>query len=124
MNAGYRYLPDVDVHALDCGGHLTLELGLGRLRALEHELAERPARDGVHKLLIDFRETRFDSDETHRALSIATRSTLGLDRQNAAIHVAFVHRNGHGAVSGSEAWFRSETEALDWLDRSEGATSD
>lgn len=117
MDAGYRYLPDVDLHALDCGGRLTLELGLGRLRALEHELAKRSPCDGVRKLLIDFRATSFDSEETHRALSTATRSALGLDRERAAVRVAFVHPSGHGVVSGSEAWFCSETEAMAWLAR-------
>jgi hypothetical protein len=112
--ANIRYLPDLDVHALDCAGHLSLELGLSRLRALEVALAERPARNGLRKLLIDFRKTTFESDEVHRALSVATRSTLGLTTENSAVRVAFVH-SARGVVSDKEAWFLTEAEALDWL---------
>ena len=51
----YRYDQDSDVHIVDCGGTVNLETGMTRLRELERELKARRPRDGVARLLIDFR---------------------------------------------------------------------
>jgi hypothetical protein len=42
---------------LDCAGKVDVPVGLARLRRLSDELEARPARDGMHRLLIDFRHT-------------------------------------------------------------------
>jgi hypothetical protein len=90
-------------------------VGLERLRQLSQELEARPAHDGVHRLLVDFRHTEWVSEEAHRELSRATRRDFGLNAENPALRVAFVLCGGKGAVSDSEHWFVSDADALAWL---------
>lgn len=111
----YRYLEDVDVHVLDCSGTVDVPLGLARLRRLSEELAARPARDGTHRLLVDFRHTAWASEDAHRELSRATRQTFGLHAENPCLRLAFVFRHGKGSVSKRERWFEDDAEALAWL---------
>ena len=111
----YRYLQDCDVHVLDCAGKVDVPVGLARLRRLTQELDTRPARDGVHRLLIDFRDTEWASVDAHRELSRATRRDFGLNAENPFLRLAFVSHRGKGAVSNSERWFADDAEALAWL---------
>lgn len=111
----YRYLEDCDVHVLDCAGKVDVPVGLARLRRLSQELEARPARDGVHRLLIDFRNTEWASEDAHGELSRATRRDFGLDAENPSLRLAFVFHRGRGTVSSSEQWFTDDVEALAWL---------
>lgn len=111
----YRYLEDSDVHLLDCAGKVDVPVGLARLQRLSRELDARPARDGVHRLLIDFRHTEWASEDAHQQLSQATRRDFGLNAENPALRLAFVFRRGKGIVSNSERWFADDAEALAWL---------
>jgi hypothetical protein len=111
----YRYLESYDVHVLDCAGRVDVAVGLERLRRLSQELEARPANDGVHRLLVDFRHTEWVSEEAHRELSRVTRRDFGLNAENPALRVAFVLCGGKGAVSDSEHWFDDEVDALAWL---------
>jgi len=111
----YRYLENYDVHVLDCAGKVDLAVGLERLRRLSQELEARPAQDGVHRLLVDFRQTEWASEEAHRELSRATRRDFGLNAENSALRLAFVLCGGKGAVSDSEHWFDDDADALAWL---------
>ena len=111
----YRYLEDWDVHVLDCAGRVDVPVGLARLRRLSQELNARPARDGVHRLLIDFRNTEWASEDAHGELSRATRRDFGLDAENPSLRLAFVFHRGRGTVSNSERWFTDDVEALAWL---------
>lgn len=111
----YRYLESSDIHMLDSAGKVDVAIGLERLRWLVHELAARPARDGVHRLLIDFRHTEWASEEAHRELSRATRRDFGLNAANPGLRLAFVFPGGKGAVSESEHWFDEDAAALAWL---------
>lgn len=122
----YRYLEDCDVHVLDCAGNVDVAVGLARLRRLSQELEARPARDGVHRLLIDFRYTEWASEDAHRELSRATRRDFGLDAENPSLRLAFVFQRGKGVVSNSERWFDDDAEALAWLTshRTAGADSE
>jgi hypothetical protein len=111
----YRYLEELDVHVLDCAGQVDVPVGLARLRRLSVELDTRRARDGVHRLLIDFRHTVWASEDAHRELSRATRRDFGLNAENPCLRLAFVFQRGKGTVSSSERWFDDEAEALAWL---------
>lgn len=111
----YRYLDTYDVHVLDCAGRVDVTVGVERLHHLFRELKARPARDGVHRLLVDFRRTEWASASAHRDLSRATRRDFGLHGQNPALRVAFVSYDRAGAVSGSEHWFDHDEDALTWL---------
>ena len=111
----YRYLEDCDVHVLDCAGNVDVPEGLARLRRLSEELDARPARDGVHRLLVDFRRTQWASEDAHRELSRATRGDFGLNAENPAVRVAFVFTAGSGSVSNNERWFDDDDDALAWL---------
>ncbi len=111
----YRYLEDCDVHVLDCAGKVDVSVGLARLRRLSQELDARPARDGVHRLLIDFRHTQWASEDAHRELSRATRRDFSLNAENPSLRLAFVFHCGKGTVSNNERWFADDAEALAWL---------
>lgn len=113
----YRYLANHEVHVLDCAGKVDVALGLERLRRLSLELEAHPSRDGVQRLLIDFRQTEWVNEEAHRELSRAARRDFGLNDENTAYRLAFVFRGGSGAVSGSEHWFDDDADALAWLIR-------
>jgi hypothetical protein len=65
-----------------------LPTGLARLRRLSQELEARPARDGVQRLLIDFRHTVWASEDAHRQLSRATRHDFGLNGENPSLRLA------------------------------------
>lgn len=114
----YRYLADLDVHAIDCSGTVTLEIGTERLRSLELELAGRPPRGAYRKLLIDFRDTVWEGEDVHRQLSVITRRDFGLHPENKAVRAAFLDRHRAGGVAENECWFQSEAEALAWLNQS------
>jgi hypothetical protein len=100
---------------LDCAGKVDVAVGLERLRRLSQELEARPAQDGIHTLLVDFRQTEWASEEAHRDLSRATRRDFGLNAENPALRLAFVLCGGKGAVSDSEHWFDDDADALAWL---------
>lgn len=110
-----RYLEDSDIYVVDCSGTVDLELGLSRLKALELELQSRPLLAGRRKLLIDFRNTHWASEETHQELSKITRRDFGLRPDNPSIRAAILNRRWGGPISDNEHWFLSEEEALDWL---------
>ncbi|HEU5074930.1 MAG TPA: hypothetical protein VFU02_12160 [Polyangiaceae bacterium] len=111
----YRYLEDHDVHVLDCAGKVDVAVGIARLRRLSQEIDARSARDGVHRLLIDFRRTEWASEDAHRELSRISRREFGLNSENPALRLAFVFHGGRGTVSNSERWFHDAAEALAWL---------
>jgi hypothetical protein len=110
-----RYLEDCGVYVVDCSGKVDLELGLARLKALETELASRPLVAGRRKLLIDFRETIWASEETHRELSKITRRDFGLHADNSKLRVAILNQRWSGPISDNEHWFFAEREAFAWL---------
>ena len=120
----YRYLEDHDVHVLDCAGKVDLPVGLERLRRLSRELEARPAQDGVHRLLVDFRQTEWASEEAHQELSRATRRDFGLNAENPALRLAFLFCGGKSAVSDSEHWFDDDADALAWLIGHRGLEAD
>jgi hypothetical protein len=111
----YRYLPERDVHALDCGGPVDLQTGIERLHTLRRELEGRPPKGGVAKLLIDFRETVWADASVHMELSRLTRTEFGLNPGNTALRAAILHTERSGAVADNERWFAEEEEALRWL---------
>lgn len=111
----YRYDQDSDVHVLDCDGRVSLDIGIERLRVLESELAARPPRDGVTKLLIDFRNTTWDSEEVHMELSRITRTEFGLNPGNHSIRAAVLNNRWSGEIAHNEHWFFSDDPALEWL---------
>jgi hypothetical protein len=113
----YSYLEQAGVHVADCSGRVDYALGVERLDVLEREVEARPARDGVTRLLIDFRDTVWESEEVHRQLSASTRRRFGLGRNDPALRVAFLHRQLQGGTSDYEQWFAAEDEALVWLAR-------
>ena len=113
----HHYLADTDVHLFDCSGRIDLATGMARLELLEQAFAAQPARGGVRRVLIDFRDTEWDSEETHRALSHATRERFGLTPQNAGIRVAIVNQRWGGRMSDNEHWFLVRDEALGWLNQ-------
>lgn len=110
-----RYLEDSGVYVVDCSGTVDLELGVSRLKALEAELRSRPVLAGRQKLLIDFRNTIWASEETHQELSKITRRDFGLRADNPSIRAAILNQRWSGPISDNEHWFLSEKEALDWL---------
>jgi hypothetical protein len=111
----YRYLEDSDVHVVDCSGKVNLELGIERLRVLERQLALCPPRDGRRKLLIDFRNTVWESEDVHMQLSTITRRDFGLNAENTAVRAAVLNNRFQGAVAPNEHWFFEEAGALAWL---------
>jgi hypothetical protein len=111
----YRYERDFDVHIVDCGGVVTLETGMERLRVLGRELAARPPRDGVARLLVDFRTTVWEDENVHMELSRITRTDFGLNPDNTRIRAAIVNSRWSGAISDNEHWFLTDADALRWL---------
>lgn len=111
----YRYDRDSDVHIVDCSGKVTLETGMARLRGLDVKLAVRQPRDGVAKLLIDFRNTVWEDDNVHMELSRITRTEFGLNPGNSSIRAAIVNTRWGGQVSDNEHWFLSDAAAMQWL---------
>lgn len=112
----HEYLEAADVHLIDCSGRVDLATGLARLDALEQAFEARPPRGGLRRVLIDFRETEWDSEATHRALSIATRERFELRPANASIRLAIVNQRWAGRLSPNEHWFFERHDALRWLD--------
>lgn len=111
----YRYLADHDVHVIDCAGQVDLEVGLARLRLLAAELELRPMIHGHRRLLIDVRHTVWDSEDTHRQLSIVTRRDFGLNAANQSLRAAIVNVEREGPASDNEHWFKDEAAAVAWL---------
>ena len=111
----YRYHQDSDVQIVDCGGTVNLETGMTRLRELERELTARRPRDGVAKLLIDFRSTIWEDDNVHMELSRITRTAFDLNPGNTSIRAAIVNTRYDGQVSDNEHWFLSDLAAMQWL---------
>jgi len=66
-------------------------------------------------MLIDFRQTAWDCEETHRALSHATRERFALTPANTGIRVAIVNQRWGGRVADNEHWFLTRDDALRWL---------
>jgi hypothetical protein len=114
----YHFDRESDVHVVDCGGTVTIELGIARLRVLERELSARQPRDGVSKLLIDFRNTIWENENVHTELSRITRTEFGLNAGNGRIRLAIVNNRWSGPISDNEHWFLSDAAASQWLSES------
>jgi len=110
----HQYLEDQDVHVIDCSGKVDFATGSKRLSALALVLETQPRAD-VRRLLIDFRETEWDSEATHQALSIATRARFDQIRETARLRVAILNRRWQGCLSDDEHWFFEKCAALSWL---------
>jgi hypothetical protein len=111
----HQYVAETGIHVIDCSGRVDLATGMARLELLEQAFAALAARGGVRRVLIDFRETEWDSEETHRALSRATRERFGLTPENAGIRFAIVNQRWGGRMSDNEHWFLVRDDALGWL---------
>jgi hypothetical protein len=92
---------------------------MARLRNLECELSARQPRDGVAKLLIDFRNTVWEDEDVHTELSRITRAQFGLNPGNLKMRAAIVNARWDGQVSDNEHWFLSDTAAMQWLCRNQ-----
>jgi hypothetical protein len=114
MDDFYRYLVELDVHVLDCAGRVDFPTGMTRLEVLRRRLEEQPPAHGTIKLLVDFRNTVWESDEDHMKLSRVTREEF-FGSENSKVRVAFVHEGRSGHVSENEQWFSRREEALEWL---------
>lgn len=119
----HEYLEDQDVHVIDCSGKVDFETGSKRLSTLALVLETQPPRAGVRRLLIDFRETEWDSEATHQALSIATRERFDRMRETARLRVAILNRRWEGCHSDDEHWFFEKHTALSWLSEADEATA-
>lgn len=115
----HEYLADKDVHVIDCSGRVDLATGLARLGAVALVFETQPPRTGLRRLLIDFRETEWDCEETHQTLSIATREQFDLMRQSERLRVAIVNKLWEGCPSSNEHWFFAKHDALRWLDEAD-----
>ena len=120
----YRYLEGSDVHAIDCSGRVDLQIGLERLRLLQAALEARPSSTRVQRLLIDFRNTVWASDEVHLQLSAITRRDFGLNPDNPAMRAAILNNHWEGPLSDNEHWFLEEAPALRWLTADAGMRSE
>jgi hypothetical protein len=111
----YRYLEDSDVHVLDCSGRVDLQTGLARLKAFDLELKRRPIKGSRRLLLVDFRNTVWESEDVHLQLARTTRCDFGLNADNPALRAAILNNGWQGPVSDNEHWFLAESEAFQWL---------
>lgn len=116
----HEYLEDKDIHVIDCSGSIDLATGLARLAALALVFETQPSRAGLRRVLIDFRETEWDSEETHQALSSATRERFDLMRKSARLRVAIVNELWEGRLAHDERWFLAKYDALRWLSEADG----
>jgi hypothetical protein len=111
----HSYQKDLDVHVFDCSGSIDLATGLARLARVDALLHEHPPKDGIRRLVLDFRDTHWDDEQTHRALSVATRERF-LDPANPDVRVAIVNNRWSGAISKNERWFENLEDAFRWLE--------
>jgi len=116
----HTYLAEHHVHLIDCAGHVDWQEGLRRLDELERALAAHPLAEGAstedcRKLLIDFRATTWDCQETHMRLSSETRLRFGLNETNTRLRVAIINNQWTGLLAQNEHWFQSKQAALEWL---------
>ncbi|HEY6723320.1 MAG TPA: hypothetical protein VI197_04785 [Polyangiaceae bacterium] len=116
----HEYLDAADIHLFDCSGKVDLATGLARLTAVARVFETQPARAGLRRLLIDFRGTEWDSEETHRTLSSATRAQFDRMRESARLRVAIVNALWEGCHSTDERWFLEKQAALRWLSAEDG----
>ena len=111
----YHYDAHLEVHFIDCAGTLDLATGLARLSLLQRALEAAARSQAVARMLIDFSTTVWESDDTHRELSRATRRDFGLNADNPNLRAAMVHPARVGRVADNEHWFATRAAALAWL---------
>ncbi len=83
-------------------------------KSLRSTLVSRLDKVEIIRLLVDFRQTRWDSDETHaKARQILGRHFQGFGQRR---HFSAILINQYRfPVSENEAFFTEEREALNWL---------
>lgn len=100
------------VITLDYSLEITMKIGVERLNQLQEYLAEIPNRNKI-RLLADFRQISFDSEETHLALSEKGRALFFKEYPN--LNLAILNPTYANAVSEHEQWFTEKEAALNWL---------
>lgn len=92
-----------------------LQIGLARLEAFDLELRRHPLKGSHRLLLVDFRNTIWESEHVHLQLARTTRCGFGFNADNPAIRAAILNNGWQGPVSENEHWFLAEWEAFQWL---------
>jgi hypothetical protein len=92
-----------------------LQTGLARLKAFDLELRRHPPKGNHRLLLVDFRNTIWESENVHLQLARTTRRDFGFNANNPSIRAAILNNGWQGSASENEHWFLTELEAFQWL---------
>jgi hypothetical protein len=111
----YQFKEDVGIHIIDYSGLVDFEEGLSRLEQLEKNF-DLNGSDGVPlKLLLDVRNTVWDSVQTHNALAKIARDKFDSNPKFIQKYTAILNNQYIGTTFENEHWFTSKDEALNWL---------
>jgi hypothetical protein len=111
----YQFLQDVSIYVIDYSGKIDLEEGLSRMEQLEKHF-NLYISDGVPlKILLDVRNTIWESVQTHDALAKIARQKFETAPKNGHKYTAILNNQYSGPTFDNECWFTSKDEALNWL---------
>jgi hypothetical protein len=108
-------MEDLDIYVLDFSGKIDLENGLSNIQQFEIFANERITEGVPFKLLVDFRNTEWDSTKTHDALAKLARKKFNPGLESVYGNTAILNNQFNGSTFPNEYWFMNEDEALNWL---------
>jgi hypothetical protein len=111
----YQFLADIGVHHIDYSGEIDLAEGLSRMEKLDKVFSGSTSSGSTLKILLDFRNTVWNSQQTHDTLAKIARQKFGVESQNSSRYIAIVNNRYDGTSFENERWFTSKEEALNWL---------
>ncbi|MBU3914129.1 hypothetical protein KKA14_01210, partial [bacterium] len=110
-----QFIENIDVHVIDYSGKIDFKEGLSRIELLENYLKPYISRVAPLKLLIDFRNTEWESLEVHDLLSKAARQKFGTEPKNSNRYTAILNNQYSCPSFKNEHWFTNKEEAINWL---------
>ncbi len=111
----YQFIEDVGIYILDYSGFIDFEEGLSRMEQLEKHF-DLYGSDGVPlKLLLDVRNTIWDSVQTHNALAKIAHYKFDIEPKFIHKYTAVLNNQYNGTTFENEHWFTSKDDALNWL---------
>jgi hypothetical protein len=109
------YLKEHDIYFIDYSGYITLDKGIFNMDFLVDKFKGLSISGNQLKILLDVRNTQWESIEIHNELSKIARKIFDIKNINCEIHMAVLNSHMNSFTFKNEHWFTKKEDAIAWL---------
>jgi hypothetical protein len=111
----FFHIEDGDIYVIDYSGTISLDIGISNMSLIEKEIRELSKNKKCLRLILDIRNTIWESREVHNALSEIARTKFNPNNFNFVIYTAILNNEINGSTFENEYWFLKKEDAIKWL---------